>query len=355
VAYEDKTVEALTDDILANVDDEFDKREGSVAYDLTVPYAIELSLLYTELASTLLLGFADTTEGSYLDLRAGEIGLTRKEAVKSVGSLTLTGPEGTFVPEGTRAVTDSMTPVYFLTTQEGTITGGTLTVTAEAETAGAAGNVTAGAVVSLAEGDPLLGILTATNAAAFDGGADSEADADLLGRYYDKIRKPATSGNANSYLQWAKEVDGIGDAKVYPTWNGPGTVKVVLLDMDKTAPPQSLVDAAQAYIESERPIGATVTVVGAEEIAINITADVTLTAGKTVDDAVTEVTTTVTAYLTSMAFVDTTVRYTQIGSYILNANSVVDYSNLTIEGGTTNVTLQDGQVAVLGTVTFNVA
>jgi uncharacterized phage protein gp47/JayE len=222
-------------------------------------------------------------------------------------------------------------------------------VAAEAEVGGVAGNVASGAITSLAAGD-LYGIVTVTNAASFDGGTDAEDDPSLLARLKDRLQKPATSGNANHYRQWALEVAGVGDAKVYPTWNGGGTVKVVLLDADKTPPVQSVIDAAIAHIEGSRPVGATVTVVGATEAPINISATLTLASGKSSADAVAEITSMVVAYLKTLAFVDPTVRYSKIASLVLDAESVDDYANLTVNGGTANITVADGSVAVIGTV-----
>jgi uncharacterized phage protein gp47/JayE len=350
--YEDKTAEALLDAMLENAPDDIDKREGSVAHDLLHPAAIEFSLAYTELDTLLLLGFADTTEGEWLDKRVAEMGLTRKPAVKATGQVTFTGTDGTVIPAGTRLVTGGAEPIYFVTTADATITGGTATVNSEAEEGGTKGNVAAGEITALALGN-LFGVVSVTNSAPFDGGADEESDEALLARYLDRVRKPATSGNANQYRQWALEIAGVGDAKVYPVWNGPGTVKVVLLDADKTAPAQSVIDDVTEYIESVRPIGATVTVVGATEVPINISATLTLASGKTLADAQSEIETAVTDYLKSLAFVDPIVRYSKIASLILDAPSVVDYANLTVNDVTSNITIADGEVAVLGTVTLS--
>jgi uncharacterized phage protein gp47/JayE len=334
--------------MLENVDPAIDQREGSVTHDLTMPAAVEIANAYIELDAVLALGFADTSEGTYLDMRAGEHGLTRKPSVKAQGSVTFTGPDGTIVLNGTRVQTES--GIYFVTLTDVTISGGMSTVNAEAEDGGLAGNVAAGLINALAPGD-LYGVVTVTNPANFDGGADEEDDAALLKRLKDKVSNPVTSGNAAHYRQWALEVAGVGDAKVYPVWNGGGTVKVVLLDTEGTAPAQTIIDAATAYIEDNRPIGATVTVVGVTEVPINITATLTLAEGKTSTDAQTEVSALLKDYLKTMAFTDTVVRFSQIAALVLNAESVIDYTNLTINGGTTNITIVDGSVAVAGTVT----
>lgn len=351
--YEDKTAEALLDAMLENAPDDVDKREGSVVYDLLAPAAIEFSLAYTELDTLLLLAFADTAEGELLDRRVAEFGLTRKPAVKATGQVTFTGPEGTVIPAGTRLVTGGVEPIYFVTTAEATITGGTATVSAEAEEGGAKGNVAAGEITSLAVGESLFGVVSVTNPQPFDGGADTESDDDLRARFFDRVRKPVTSGNANHYRQWALEVAGVGDAKVYPVANGPGTVKVVLLDPEKTAPPQAVVDEVAAYIESVRPVGASVEVVAATEVPIDVSATLTLAADKELSDVQTEFESLLTDYLKSLAFADPVVRYSKIASLLIDIDGVLDYSGLTVNGGISNVTIADGSVAVLGTVTLS--
>lgn len=347
--YEAQTKAAILQRQLDASPSDIDKRQGSLTYDVLSASAIEKALLYIELDNVLNFGFADTTYGTYLDQRANERGLTRKAAIKAVGSVTFSGPNGTVIPAGTEVSTGGESPIYFATTASATIASGTATVAAEAEVAGESGNVTIGAITLLV-GD-LVGVVTVTNAAPFDGGVDVESDADLLARYLDTVRKPSTSGNANQYRTWALEVAGISDAKVTPVWNGPGTVKVVLLDDDKTAPSAPKVSEVAAYIETVRPVGATVTVVGATEVAINVSGTYTLATGATLTDARTQIAAGLKTYLATLAFTDPTVRYTQIANVVLSADAVVDYSGLTVNGGTANITIVSGSVAVVGTVT----
>jgi uncharacterized phage protein gp47/JayE len=349
MAYEDKTPDLIHGSMLENVDPAIDQREGSVVHDLTKPAAIEIANAYIELDAVLALGFAETSEGEYLDMRASEHGVTRKEALKAQGSVTLTGPDGEFMPLGTRLQTAA--EIFFVTLADVTLTGGTATVNAEAEEAGLAGNVSAGTITALAPGD-LYGIVSVTNTLVFDGGSDAEDDESLLARLLDRVRKPATSGNAAHYKQWALEVAGVGDAKVYPVWNGGGTVKVVLLDTEKTAPAPSVVTAATAYIESQRPIGVTLTVVGATELAINITATMTLASGADIADVQAQFTTALADYLKSVAFTGEQIRYTRIANFLIDVPTVIDYASLTVNGGTANIQPTDGQVGVVGTVSL---
>jgi uncharacterized phage protein gp47/JayE len=344
---QDVILQRMFDRIAANID----KRQGSVTHDLLSPAAIELAQAFVELDNVLAFGFlSENTPSEYVDLRAAEQGIYRKEAVKAVGELTFTGTDGITVPVGTRVSTDETEPVYFVTTAEGTIADGTVTVTAEAEQGGAAGNVSQGSI-TIVLGD-VSGVTAVTNAQAFDGGADTESDESVIARYTEKVEKPATSGNAFHYEQWAKSVAGVGDAKVYPLANGPGTVKVVLLDEQKTTPPQTTIDAVGDYIESVRPINASVEVVGAAELAINVSATLTLASGATVAEVTTKFESALAEYLQSLAFTGELIRYTQIANLLLDVPPIIDYANLTVNGGTANIEPADAEVGVVGAVSF---
>ena len=75
---EDQNFDTIHARLLADVDSAFDKRQGSVVYDLTGPTAAELELVYALMATLLDRGFADTATGSDLDRRVAEQGLTGK-------------------------------------------------------------------------------------------------------------------------------------------------------------------------------------------------------------------------------------------------------------------------------------
>lgn len=350
--YEDQTKDAILDRMLDASPDNIDKRQGSVTWDLLSPAAIEFAQVYIELDNVLRFGFADTTYGEYLDRKAREVGLNppRKLATKSVGQVTFTGEASTLIPKGTQLSTGGETPVYFETTAAGTISGaGVVTVPAESREGGANTNVAAGAI-RLVLGD-LAGVVTVTNDSYFEGGTDTETDASVLRRYYEHVQRPATSGNANHYRQWALAVPGVSDAKVYPVWDGVGTVRVVLLDDNKRSPSPVIVDNVRDAIEEQRPIGADVTVEGAPEVPINISVKITLASWSTVEEVRGLIEDGVREYLQSLAFTDPLVRYTRIMAVILDIPPIIDFTDLLVNGvDNTNIEIADGSVAVLGTV-----
>lgn len=350
--YATETEEAIQARKLARVDPELDQRQGAVIYDALSPNSFEEAQIYNALDDVIGFGLnvtADTPD-EFVDLKVKAQGLTRKVSVVATGELTFTGENGTIIQIGTRVRTDETEAVYFVTTTEGTVVAGTVIVNAAAEVGGTDGNVPPNSIVVVL-GD-LSGTVAVTNANDFIGGVDEETNQSLLDRYYEKVQRPATSGNVFQYEQWAKEVPGVGDVKVYPIWNGPGTVKLVLLDDDKTAPDATVISATITYVESVRPIGADVTIVGASELAINVTANLTLASGATVEEVEATFISGLTTYLQSIAFTGELIRYTRIANVLLDIPPIIDYANLLVNGATANIEPTDEQVGVVGTVTF---
>lgn len=348
--FSDQTEQAILARMLGAVSDDIDKRQGSIAYDLTDPAAQEFAQAYIALDRVLSYAFLNEDMPSdLLTLAAADFGVDRKSTLKASGTVTLKGPQGQPVPIGTQVRTDD--GVYFQTLKDVTLAQDTTKVNVEALVGGIDGNVYIGEINTVI-GD-LAGVLTVTNELAFDNGVDEESDESLLQRVYDKVRKPATSGNVYHYEQWAREVAGVGSVRVYPTWNGPNTVKVVLLGDDKRPPSQTVIDATITHIEEERPVGAKVTILGAKEVPININVDLALSADAIVSEVQTEIEAALTDYLEPLAFKDATVRYNRIAAILLEIPNIVDYENLTINGDTSNIEISDEQVAVLGTVNIN--
>lgn len=345
--YENETFEEIMDRMLARLPEDIDKREGSVAYDMLAPKAIELAMAYGQLDLVLDLGFPETTYGEFLDRKAYEAGLTRKPSEYAVGTVTITGDYNEEVPAGTIVYTDS--GIRFLTDTAVIIpASGSVNVTVTAEVAGNSGNVAIGAITNVE-----LDGMGCTNAAATSGGVDEESDEELLARYKQKITSPGISGNASHYKQWALEVDGVGDARVIPIWNGPGTVKVILVNGDKRKVSAEVVTRAKNYIETQRPVGAAVTVESATELTIAVTANIEIEDDFQLASVKTDIEKAISEYFTEIAFVDNQyVRYSSIGNAILSVDGVVDYNTLKINNGTTNITLTNTQVPVLGTVTL---
>lgn len=345
--FNNRTASGILDDMLASTRDDIDKRQGSVAHDMIAPVAQEIEMLGWELEAVYLQGFLDTAVDDALDFHAHELGLERKPATYAVGIANIEGTDGTVIPLGYRFLSTS--GEAFTAISDISIANGVASVDVIALVAGELGNLGIGELVDHERN--LVGINSVTNNNIFVGGVDAETDDSLRERTLFKARKPITSGNANHYRLWATEVEGVATAKVFPTWDGPNTVKVVVIAKDGGAPAAPIVSAVAEYIEQERPIGAKVTVLPIEEVPLAINATLTLDGDLTIGDVQDAITASINAYLLSEAD-GGIIRYVRVGEAILDVPGVLDYEDLTVNGGTSNVILTEEQVAIVGEVTL---
>jgi len=375
---QEQTEENILNRMLAKVPSDIDKSEGSFIWDAQAPVAFMLSEAALWAQELLRRGFASTAasdspdiRSAELDLRTAEHGVTRREAVASSGSVVFTGKPGTNVPKGTYVATpaDETTgesSVEYVTTASVTLgQDGTGTAPIRAVTPGKSGNVPAGVIQLMMTS--VSGVTSVTNPEPTRSGTDIETDQSLLERFYAKVRSQGTSGNKAQYMQWASEIPGVGGVEVAPLWAGPGTVGLYLLDTDKRAASQEIVDAVQRHIdptqdgqgEGTAPAGPIVTVMPAEEVEIHISVKVQRTQEQpsTIEEIRALIEEGVRAYLQQIAFnrKDPLVRYTRIAAVLLDIPIIVDYSELTINGQAEqqNIEIGSGQVAVLGTVSVS--
>lgn len=343
--------------LLDNTDPTIDVREGSPMYTLQAPVADEFSNLYAEFQAvrdeTFIIDEAGEISmfGNRLDKWVAMFGMVRKSGGKSTGIVKVTADEDTLVPSGTELYAPATFNVSFITIQDviATVSGTDVAVVAVFE--GADGNVSSNSISGVVGN--LEGIVSVTNPIETVNGFDEESDEELGSRYINYMRRPAASGNANDYYQWATSVAGIQDALVIPVWNGPGTVKVKLLNSEHRAPSQLKIQEVVDYIELNRPIDANaITVEGADEILINVSADVTVTSD--IQAITDDFKLVLTQHLNELDFgKGDLLRVTRVQNILLDTEGVTDFTNFAINTGTSNVSIPAGAIAVLGTVTLN--
>lgn len=356
--YSEHTEEQIKKEMLDSIATEINKNEGSLVYDAISPAAIKFAEAYIDLGYVADKLDIENLEGEELAAFAYQrTGLTRKPATKSSTTVTITGREGAVIRTGDLVASDT---VVFVAQENKAIgTSGQMQVLVECEQAGSVGNVPARAIKYFPVSIP--GLISVTNPEPVTNGYDAESDKSLLERYYERIRTPATSGNRYHYLNWAKEVTGVGDARVIPLWAGDNTVKVVIIDSNKQPTGPELVAAVQEHIDpgttgagdGVAPIGAFCTVASATGVDINVTAKVTRDASHTLGQVKASIEDSIAEYLKSIAFVEDTVSYARIGALILDSDGVIDYQNLSVNGLTANIAIADDEVAVLGEVVIS--
>lgn len=326
------------------------KSAGGLLYDALAPCANQLAEQYIEIRSNLARSFVEYSDSEYLDLKAKEFGLSRKEANKAVATVEFTGLEGTIIPMGFSV--KSRAGLTYKTTEQLEIgRGGTVTGNVEAEGTGPAYNTAINQITEIPVA--LVGLMAVNNTVEATGGSEIEEDDSLRDRILDKVQNPAASGNANHYKLWAMTNAGVGDVKVHPIWNGPGTVKVTLVDTNKYPANAQTVKEVYDYIESERPIGATVTVVPADKRYINLEVTIVTNDGTDIGEIKEKIEESLSSYLKEIAFKTNYVSIAKIGSLILSIDGVLDYDMLKLNNTSNNVSIAPTEVAIIGEVVVN--
>lgn len=344
------TLEEERTRLLTKIPDNFYKDEGSIFYDVMSVIADENIALYSLIKEIFENSFGLTATSQYLDWKCAEVGIERKEGIKARGRVKIYGNTGTKIPFNSILLCDEL---QFITLVDSVIGDNReLEVEVEAIEIGAKYNILENRINKL--GIPISGVERVTNIDPFINGADIETDEILRKRYLEKVREQATSGNAYHYKQWALSVDGIGQAKVYPLWNGAGTVKVILVSSTGQNVTNDKLNEVKKYIELKKPIGADVTVVNAVTKAINIS--VTIQKSNLIDIEVIkkQVTDSINKYLSDINLNGGKVSYGKLSSILYDTNGVQDYSNFRLNNGTDSITIAEDQIAVLGSVTLNV-
>ena len=352
--YSDEmTFDYIMGRMLESVPDTVDKREGSIIYDALSPAAAELAKCYMELDVVMDETFVDTASLQYLMLRCKERGVAIQGETAAV-------IEGVFTPssvELSAGLRFNCDEVNYVVTEK--ISAGRYKL--EAETLGTAGNKYTGLLLPI---QTVNGLETASIAAVLIPAEDGDTTDTLREKYYASIDGEAFGGNVADYKEKVNAITGVGGVKVYPVWNGGGTVKLTIIASDYTAPSTTLIDKVQTEIDPEgnqgeglglAPIGHTVTVTGTKYSDIAITANVTFASGWTWENGKSQLTNAVNTYFDELCKEwseneTTIVRISQIETHLLTADCVVDIDGTTINGVAKNVELAADEIPRLKTI-----
>ena len=333
--------------------------EGDFIYDATRPTAEQIAeLKQLGLQNNLRIAFPQTSYGEYLEWLGECKGVFKNQPTKSVGMVTFNGAQGTIITKGTIA-TDEKQSIEFELLETKTIGANeTVDIKAECRIAGTIGNVSNNTITVLL--GSISGVKSVSNKEDFRGGTDIEDEEHFRERVLVAEQEDKLSGASSDYIRWAKEVDGVGYAYVVPEWNGAGTVKVLILDKNRKAATQELIDKVQEYIyplnisegenrDGKAPIGALVTVVTPDTLLINVKASFIFSNGFSEETVLNNLKTKIDKYLDKIDL-GGTVSYNAIqaivGSMMLTDEGIEDFSNLTINDVKENIKLQDQVVGI---------
>lgn len=232
---EQYTYEYLLSIGLATVPDSIDKRQGSIIWDAIAPAAYTIAEVVQLLRQQYKDTFVLTAEGDYLDLKVAEIGLTRYPATFALKKGFFYDNNGALmdIPIGSRfrARNNTNNLIYEVTSiaVDSTNAHETGIFALQCETEGRVGNQYSGDLVPIST---ISGLARAVLGETLVSARDRETDDELRQRYIDRMNEKPFGGNVAQYKQWLEDYEGIGQAQIYPIWNGGGTVKLSIIDND---------------------------------------------------------------------------------------------------------------------------
>lgn len=342
--FSTQTYENIKNRILEKFPLQLDKREGSYSNNLISPLVAEIAKVYMKMGDILSIGFVKTTFSDYLDKRVNEFGVYRKPGLKAVGAVKVEGKAGAKITNGTILTYKDL---KYIVLNDITLPSENI-LHVEALEVGSKYQIPIGTELNLEVAN--INITRLYTEREFKNGVDIESDEALRERFFNIVKNPATSGNKYHYEQWALEVAGVSRAKVYPLWNGNGTVKVLVVGDNNTQASEEIVQSVKEHIDNEKPIGCTLTVVTPTILNLTVLASVELSVGYTTQDIEESFKAELENYLKGST---NEITYSKIYGLLANLNGVADITSLTLNGATSNIPIADDKIANIQTVTIS--
>lgn len=268
--------------MLDAVPDNVDKREGSIIYDALAPAALVMGQQSLDMANVIKETYIKTASGEFLDYRAIEHGTSRYPATQTEAKAKVLNDKKEpldNVQIGDKFASIGDSPIFYAVTK----INSDLTIELTAETAGSSANSYIGQILPVTPNDLLSWAeITEITAPA----RDVESDDHLRARLLSSQSWNAYGGNVADYLDMTSKIDEVGAAQIYPTWNGGGTVKVVILNNDLMPASASLVQKVKNTLDPEdkqaegyglAPIDHAVTVTAPEILKVDVSIQLQLT------------------------------------------------------------------------------
>ncbi len=374
-----------TKDFVTLVRDQTKTIQGTVSYlvDFTIGSVLRAIVeanagvaLWLQALILQLLGTtrAATATGSDLDSFMADFGLSRMPAVAATGYVTFsryTATNPAVIPVGTTVKTSDQTPKTFQVTADPnntaySVTVGTsggyllvagvqlVTVPVVAVVPGKAGNVLAGVCNLLTA--PIPGVDTVTNNAAFSGGADAEGDAALRVRFVKYIAQLAKATKSAIGYAITSVQPGLSYTLVENVQQN-GTTQLgyfyVVVDDGSGNPPAPLLQAVSTAVDAVRPVTSTFGVFGPVVVTATVAMTITAAPGYSKAALQTLVTTALTSYINALPL-GASLSYTMLAQTAYAASpGVANVSNVSLNGGTADLTVTAQQVIKVATITVS--
>lgn len=275
-----KDFDYYLEEMMEQVPNDIDKREGSIVYDAIAPAAMVMSVRALDMANYLKQAHIETATGEFLDAFASDRGTNRESA-------TYTKVKANIIDDNKNVVTSvdindtfasvANEPIFYHVITKND--DGTFIL--QANDAGSYANQYVGQIIPVTANDSVSWAeITEVSVPA----KDAEDDDSLRSRLLSPNSYIAYGGNVADYKKMIEDkLNDVGAVQVYSAWQGGGTVKLVILDNTLNLPTKTLIAEVQNTIDPVdnsalgyglAPIGHKVTVVAPDLLNISVNIDV---------------------------------------------------------------------------------
>lgn len=343
---------------------DIDDMPGGFPYDFTMPAALENDkFINFHLVRALMIAFPQYAWDEWLDLHGRQVHLERHTPEKAYGNVRVTGTPGTEIPSGTTfctPATDTGPSIEFSSVETAIIgDDGTAMIHVLAVESGTGSNVAANTVVLMTK--PRKNITEVVNLEPITGGTERESNDDFYDRISAEYQNSMTYlGNDADYERWAKQA-GAGDCIVIAAAEGPGTVKLILIDGNGQPANEKLVQAVYDYIVSPEDRTKRLLPTACSKLICEpaITVKVNFTITGLIFETITNIeqikadfTAAVKAVYTK-AKLEGILRYNDVRPVISNITGVTDYETFLMDGEMKNIRLDSEEYPETGTLNFS--
>ncbi len=358
------TAEEIHQRMMNNLPTDIDDMPGGFPYDFTKPAVLEIEeFINFHLTRALMICFPQYAWDEWLDIHGRQVHLERHPPESASGKVKVTGKPKTVIEMGTvfcTPATDTGPSIGFATTEAAEIDeSGIAIIPVSAVEKGISSNVPANVVTLMAKPD--RNITEVSNPDPIKGGTERESNDD----YYDRIAEEYAHsltylGNDSDFVRWAKEV-GAGDCIVIQAAEGPGTVKLVLVDRNGQPANEELVETVYDHIVSPKDRSKRLLPTGSAKLicvpATTVLIDYTIS-GLIYDETTSieqikeDFTNAIKAVYESTKQKDI-VRYNDVRPIISDIVGVIDFEEFLINGDAENINLNREEYPETGTLNFS--
>ena len=372
--YTSRNYDYWLDKMLDNVPDDIDQREGSIVFDALAPAAMAMAQQSLTMANIIRQSYIKTAQGEFLDYRAVEHGTARYAATQTEAKSKFLDSDGNPINNvqiGDQFASIGETPIFYTVQKINDDLTGELT----ADDPGTTANSYIGQILPVTSNDSLSWAeITEIVAPA----RDEETDDHLRDRLLKADDWVAYGGNVADYLSMLNKINEVGAGQVYPVWNGPGTVKLVILNNDLMPASADLVKKVKNIIDPEdrealgyglASIDHQVTVVAPSILTVDVASTVTIDSKQNADSVKAKIKEAIENYFellrqswntvdpkTGRGYSQTVYR-SKILSQIMSVEGVINASVPVLNGTDGDITLtfnnQTSELPILGEVVLD--